>query len=108
MRRNCSAVRRFLSRFFAGGRMKHSSHLHPEFGLLSPTPRLRREMRIAATSVLFGVIAGAICVSAVVALRHPDSPALDASSAPAPRNTEPGAESGVARAPESEAGTATR
>jgi hypothetical protein len=63
--------------------MEHSRHLHPEFGLLSPRPRLRRELRIAATSVLFGLIAGATCVSAVVGLRHPDSPAsVEAASAP--------------------------
>src|SRR5512132_247743 len=40
-----------------GKRMEHSGRLHPEFGLFSPTARLRREMRIAATSVLFGGIA---------------------------------------------------
>ena len=33
--------------------MEHSG-LHPEFGLFSPTPRLRRELRIAAVSLLFG------------------------------------------------------
>ena len=86
--------------------MEHSSHLHPEFGLLSPTPRLRREIRIAVTSLLLGIIAGAICVSAVVALRHADSPALvEASSAPLPQETKPGTEPGVAHA--NDAGTAT-
>lgn len=86
--------------------MEHSSHLHPEFGLLSPTPRLRREIRIAVTSLLFGVIAGAICVSAVVALRHAVTPALvEASSAPLPQETKPGTEPGVAHA--NDAGTAT-
>ncbi len=34
----------------------HSDHyLHPEFGCLSPTPRLRRELRTAFFSVLFGI-----------------------------------------------------
>ena len=62
--------------------MEHSSHLHPEFGLLSPTPRLRRELRIAAISLLFGGIAGALCVSGVVALRHSDRAATEIAEAP--------------------------
>ena len=61
--------------------MEHSSHLHPEFGLLSPTPRLRRELRIAASSLLFGGIAGALCVSGVVALRHSDRAAMEIAEA---------------------------
>ena len=62
--------------------MEHSSHLHPEFGLLSPTPRLRRELRIAASSLLFGGIAGALCVSGVIALRHSDRAAMEIAEAP--------------------------
>jgi hypothetical protein len=54
--------------FSQGGRMERSG-LHPEFGLFSPTPRLCRELRIATISLLFGGIAGALCVSGVVALR---------------------------------------
>ena len=62
--------------------MEHSSHLHPEFGLLSPTPRLRRELRIAASSLLFGGIAGALCVSGVIALRHSDRASMEIAEAP--------------------------
>ena len=73
--------------------MEHSGHLHPEFGLFSPTARLRREMRIAATSVLFGGIAGALCVSGVIALRHSDRAAMEfaeGSGAPASKDSELG------------------
>jgi hypothetical protein len=62
--------------------MEHSTHLHPEFGLLSPTPRLRRELRIAASSLLFGSIAGALCVSGVIAVRHSDRAAMEIAEAP--------------------------
>src|SRR3954470_11015612 len=94
--------------------MEHSSHLHPEFGLLSPTPRLRRELRIAAISLLFGGIAGALCVSGGVALRHSDRAAMEIAEAPhaaASQETELGSgPSGDARAasPESHAGTAAQ
>ena len=72
--------------------MEHSG-LHPEFGLFSPTPRLRRELRIAAVSLLFGGIAGALCVSGVVALRHSDNAATEiteAAHAAASQESEPG------------------
>jgi hypothetical protein len=91
--------------------MEHSG-LHPEFGLFSPTPRLRRELRIAAISLLFGGIAGALCVSGVVAFRHADPAAMEIAEAPhaaASMDSEPGtAPSADARAasPESHAGTA--
>jgi hypothetical protein len=91
--------------------MEHSD-LHPEFGLLSPSPRLRREIRIAATALLLGGIAGAICVSGVVALRHSDSASLElveAASAAASQDTQAGtsrsADSPATR-PEIRAGTA--
>jgi hypothetical protein len=44
----------------------HSEHYpHPEFGWLSPTARLRRELRTAFFSALFGIGIGA---AAMVAL----------------------------------------
>src|SRR4030095_6101329 len=44
----------------------HSDHyLHPEFGCLSPTPRLRRELRTAFFSVLFGIGIGAAAMIAL-------------------------------------------
>jgi hypothetical protein len=91
--------------------MEHSG-LHPEFGLFSPTPRLRRELRIAAISLLFGGIAGALCVSGVFALRHSDRAAMEIAEAPhaaASQESEPGTgPSADARAasPESHAGAA--
>jgi len=95
-----------------GKRMEHSGHLHPEFGLFSPTARLRREMRIAATSVLFGGIAGALCVSGVIALRHSDRAAMEfaeGSGAPASKDSELGtgpSVDGRGARPEVHAGTA--
>ena len=112
--------RRFLSRFSQGKRMEHSSHhLHPEFGLLSPTPRLRRELRVAASSLLFGGIAGALCVSGVIALRHSDRAAMEIAEAPtAPAFQDAASHEGEPRSgpsadaratsPESHAGTAAR
>src|SRR5512133_3678678 len=55
-------------------RMHSDRYVHPEFGLLSPTPRLRRELRMAFFSVLFGIAIGA---AAVIALRG-NKPADDA------------------------------
>jgi hypothetical protein len=44
----------------------HSDHyLHPEFGCLSPTQRLRRELRTAFFSVLFGLGIGAAATIAL-------------------------------------------
>jgi hypothetical protein len=74
--------------------MEHSG-LHPEFGLFSPTRRLRRELRIAAISLLCGGIAGALCVSGVVALRHSDRIAVESAEGP-----------GAAASQDSELGTA--
>ena len=91
--------------------MEHSG-LHPEFGLFSPTPRLRRELRIAAISLLCGGIAGALCVSGVVALRHSDNAAMEIAEGSACRGAQE-SESGTgpsadarAASPESHAGTA--
>jgi hypothetical protein len=39
--------------------------VHPEFGFLSPTPRLRRELRMAFFSVLFGIGIGAAAMIAL-------------------------------------------
>ena len=86
--------------------MEYSGLLHPEFGLLCPPPRLRRELRIAMTCLLLGAIVGALCVSGVLALRHSDSTSLEsaaASSAAASRDIELGAASGAdSSAPRSE------
>jgi hypothetical protein len=93
-----------------GKRMEHSGLVHPEFGFLSPTPRLRRELRIAATALVFGGVAGALCAG-VVGLRHSDRAATEVAEASRPaasREGELGTPSADARAttPESHAGIA--
>ena len=45
--------------------MRSDRYVHPEFGLLSPTPRLRRELRMAFFSLLFGIGIGAAAVIAL-------------------------------------------
>ena len=37
--------------------------IHPEFGYLCPAPRVRRELRVAVVSVLFGIVVGAAIVT---------------------------------------------
>jgi len=36
---------------------------HPEFGYVSPGPRVRRELRVAVVSILVGMVIGAAIVS---------------------------------------------
>ena len=63
----------------------HSDHyLHPEFGCLSPTPRLRRELRTAFFSVLFGIGIGAAAMIALNGSNNTDDAA-------APRGVNAGA-----------------
>jgi hypothetical protein len=45
--------------------MNSDRYVHPEFGLFSPTPRLRRELRMAFFSLLFGIGIGAAAVIAL-------------------------------------------
>ena len=40
--------------------MLSTSYVHPEFGLLCPTPRLRRLVRLALVSILLGSIVFAL------------------------------------------------
>ena len=42
--------------------MRADRYVHPEFGFLSPAPQLRRELRMAFWSVLFGIAIGAAAV----------------------------------------------
>ena len=84
--------------------MEYSGLLHPEFGLLCPRPRLRRELRIAMTCLLLGAIAGALCVSGGIALLRSDIASLESAaalSADASRDIElgtaPGAHSSAPR-----------
>jgi hypothetical protein len=45
--------------------MHSERYVHPEFGFLSPTPRLRRDLRTALLSLLFGIGIGAAAVIAL-------------------------------------------
>jgi hypothetical protein len=45
--------------------MRSEHYIHPEFGVLAPTPRLRRELRIAFFPLLFGISVGVVAVSAM-------------------------------------------
>ena len=45
--------------------MRSDHYAHPEFGLLSPTPGLRRELRMVFFSVLIGIAIGAAAVIAL-------------------------------------------
>ena len=45
--------------------MRSDRYVHPEFGWLSPTPRLRRELRMAFFSVILGIVIGAAAVIAL-------------------------------------------
>jgi hypothetical protein len=45
--------------------MHSERYVHPEFGFLSPTPRLRRDLRTAFLSLLFGIGIGAAAVFAL-------------------------------------------
>jgi hypothetical protein len=59
--------------------MTWPQYAHPEFGYFCPTPRLRRELRIAFVSILFGAIGGAAAVVALVASHRNADPATVAS-----------------------------
>jgi hypothetical protein len=45
--------------------MHSERYVHPEFGFLSPTPRLRRDLRTTFLSLLFGIGIGAAAVIAL-------------------------------------------
>jgi hypothetical protein len=45
--------------------MHWERYVHPEFGFLSPTPRLRRDLRTALLSLLFGIGIGATAMIAL-------------------------------------------
>jgi hypothetical protein len=64
--------------------MHSDRYVHPEFGFLSPTPQLRRELRMAFFSVLFGIGIGAAAVIALNGSNNLDEPRAshEMSSAP--------------------------
>ena len=59
--------------------MPSAYHVHPEFGYFCPTPRRRRELRVAIVSILFGAIIGASIATLRAAHdRNPDSASMAA------------------------------
>jgi len=68
-----------------------SRYFHPEFGYFCPTPLLRRELRVACSAGLFGVVLGTI---GVIALNRIEG-AVNLASLVSVAATQPGAE-GVA------------
>src|SRR5213078_4550671 len=40
--------------------MPSAHYVHPEFGLLCPTPRLRRKLRVGLACLIFALIGGAV------------------------------------------------
>jgi hypothetical protein len=40
--------------------MPGARYAHPEFGLLCPTPALRRKLRVGSACLIFALIAGAV------------------------------------------------
>jgi hypothetical protein len=64
-------------------------YVHPEFGGFCPTPRLRRDFRVALFSILFGAIGGAVGVIALSAGHNPaSSPQTHVTAADPPIKTE--------------------
>jgi hypothetical protein len=80
-------------------------YVHPEFGYLCPTPRLRRELRVAVICMLLGTVIGASIVTLksgrdhntdiTYAMTHLGTSAVEATSAPAANVMPVGAESGT-------------
>jgi hypothetical protein len=46
--------------------MRSEHYIHPEFGLLAPTPRAKRELLIGFFSLLFGISIGIVAVSVIL------------------------------------------
>src|SRR5215831_13699811 len=55
--------------------MPGARYAHPEFGLLCPTPRLRRKLRVGTACLIFALIAGAVLRASNI------PPSADSSSA---------------------------
>jgi hypothetical protein len=88
-----------------------STYFHPEFGYFCPTPRLRRELRIACYAGLFGVALGAASIIALGIANVP-SPTPPAATQPGARDALPRQlakteRNDAARLPESEAAQGT-
>jgi hypothetical protein len=69
--------------------MRLDRYVHPELGLLSPTPRLRRELRMAFFSVLLGIAIGAAAVIALSGNKTADDVQLSGLSSASVISEEP-------------------
>ena len=69
--------------------MRSDRYVHPEFGLLSPTPRLRRELRMAFFSVLFGIGIGAATVIALSGNKTADDARVSGVSSDSVKSEQP-------------------
>ena len=85
--------------------MPSARYVHPEFGYLCPTPRLRRDLRVAVISILLGTVIGASIVTlksgrdhntdVTYTMTHLGTSGVEATSAPAADVLPVGAESGA-------------
>lgn len=85
--------------------MPSARYVHPEFGYLCPTPRLRRDVRVAVVCILLGTVIGASFVTlksgrdhntdVTYAVTHLGTSGVEATSAPAADVMAVGAESGA-------------
>src|SRR5207253_5086966 len=69
--------------------MRSDRYVHPKFGLLSPTPRLRRELRMAFFSVLFGIGIGAATVIALSGNKTADDARVSGVSSDSVKSEQP-------------------
>jgi len=69
--------------------MRSDRYVHPEFGLLSPTPRLRRELRMAFFSVLIGIGIGAATVIALSGNKTADDARVSGVSSDSVKSEQP-------------------
>jgi hypothetical protein len=69
--------------------MHSDRYVHPDFGLLSPTPRLRRELRMVFFSGLLGIAVGAAAVIALSGNKNLDDAQISGLSSASVINEEP-------------------
>jgi len=69
--------------------MRSDRYVHPEFGLFSPTPRLRRELRMVFFSVLLGIGIGAAAVIALIGSKTDDDAQVSGLSSASVTSEEP-------------------
>src|SRR5262245_3272960 len=75
----------------AGGAMPAAHYVHPEFGLLCPTPRLRRKLRIVFACMILALIGGAVLRAANTPLSANSSSVMAAAGREKSADTSPDA-----------------